>query len=160
MRVLQSRLVPLIFLSLAPAAPAAIAAPVAPAAGVVAGGTAAPATKGPEVRTTGQGPGTLTPLEIAKLEALVRAFPNLGIRIPVSYAPQGSFQAPTVRIEHFAAGAPRGELSTRAPSVGPRDRTKASGQRVVQVSTTTGASAGIAGPSPNGAPQVQKGDRP
>jgi hypothetical protein len=142
------RPVPLIFIGLFVAVPFAIAGPAPLHDQVIAGEVSAPAPKAPEVTTIGQAPGVLTPLEIAKIEALARAYPFLGIRVPASYTPPETFQTPIVRIEHFAPGSRKAELSTRAPSVGPRDRRKA----VIQA-----PNAATSAPR-NGAPQARKGD--
>ncbi len=125
MRVHRSRLVPMILLGLSVAVSTAMAAPPTPTPPIArpstVGGTAAHAPKAPEVKTIGQGPRVLTALEVAKIEALARAFPQLGIRLPVVPAARTSFEAPTTRIEHFAPGMPRRKVSTSA-TVAPRDR--------------------------------------
>ena len=142
------RPVPLILIGLCVAVPFAIAEPAPLRDQVIAGEVSTPVAKAPEVKTIGQAPGVLTPLEIAKIEALTRAYPFLGIRIPASYTPPEAFQAPIVRIEHFTTGSPKAELSTRAPSIGPRTRRKA----VIQAPN--------AASNRNGASQTRKGDRP
>jgi hypothetical protein len=92
-------------------------------------GAAAPPGKEPEVTTVGAPSPTLSLAEIAKLDALVHAHPELGIRFPMASPTRAPFVAPTATVT------PLSELrseSLRLPAAGPRDLRKADGPGLLE----------------------------
>jgi hypothetical protein len=92
-------------------------------------GAAAPPVKEAEVTTVGAPSSTLSLAEIAKLDALVHAHPELGIRFPMASQARAPFVAPTATVMPITA---LQSESLRLPAVGPRDRRMADGTGLLE----------------------------